>query len=268
LKPIQHSARINQGTLKGKELYRTEDGEGCIVVTQRGNRRLLSFDSSLEQSSVLMNQPYYLIHVYAQIMLLGLLFADARRITLLGLGGGALAHCLSHYFPQSSIQVVEIRQAVIDIAYDWFALPRSDNLQVVNDDAFLYLAKLEDSSSDIIFSDLYESKGMSVCQEQQAFIAASNRVLSEAGCLVINFHHKPHRDSLLMATIERLFNEVIVYDSGGVPGEQNSIMFCCKHSVALHQPALNARAEALAKLLKMPLMLHYRKLEYNGLDLS
>ena len=95
MKPLQHGARINHGRLMGKELYRTEDSDGLIVVTQRGNKRLLSFGSRLEQSSVLMDKPYYLIHEYTQIMLLGLLFVDARHITLLGLGGGGLAHCLS-----------------------------------------------------------------------------------------------------------------------------------------------------------------------------
>ena len=252
----------------GKELYRFEDSDGSIIVSQRGNRRVLSFGSRLEQSSVLTGKPWYLIHEYTQIMLLGLLFVDARRITLLGLGGGGLVHCLSHYFCQSTIQVVEIRQAVIDIAYDWFDLPGQDNLQVIRDDALHYLSKLEQGSSDIIFSDLYEADGMSACQAQQEFIVASYQALSQSGCLVLNFHHKPQRDSLLMDTIEGLFSEIIVYDSGGLPGERNSIMFCCKSDVALHQQTVNARAEALTKLTKMPLMMYYRKLEFNGLDLS
>ena len=81
----------------GKELYRTEDADGSIIVTQRGNKRLLSFGSKLEQSSVLMGNPHYLIHEYTQIMLLGLIFADTRHITVLGLGGGGLAHSLSHF---------------------------------------------------------------------------------------------------------------------------------------------------------------------------
>lgn len=260
MKPIQHGARICHGTLMGKELYRIEDDEGSIVVTQRGNKRLLSFGSRLEQSSVLMGKPYYLIHEYTQIMLLGLLFVDARRITLLGLGGGGLAHCLSHYFPQSTIQVVEIRQAVIDIAYDWFDLPRLDNLQVVNDDASHYISNHEQSTTDIIFSDLYEADGMSACQAQQEFIAASYKALSEQGCLVINFHDKPDEGSELMNTIERLFSEIIVHDSEGLPGERNSIMFCCKSAVALHQPEVNWRAELLTKLVKMPLMHYYRNL--------
>lgn len=263
MKPIQHGARINHGTLMGKELYRIEDDDGAIVVTQRGNKRLLSFGSKLEQSSVLMGKPYYLVHEYTQIMLLGLLFADVRRITLLGLGGGGLVHCLSHYFPESVIQVVEIRQAVIDIAYDWFDLPRQDNLRVINDDALHYLSTLDQGCSDIIFSDLYEADGMSACQAQQEFIDASYQALSEAGCLVLNFHRKPYRGSTLMDTIESYFDEIILYDSEGLAGERNSIMFCCKDAVPLHQPSVDARAESLLKRVKMPLRDYYRSLVRN-----
>lgn len=257
MKPIQHGARINHGTLMGKELYRTEDDEGSIFVTQRGNKRLLSFGSRLEQSSVLMGKPYYLIHEYTQIMLLGLLFVDTRRITLLGLGGGGLVHCLSHFFPQSVILVVEIRKAVIDIAYDWFDLPRSDNLQVINDDALHYLSTREQSSSDIIFSDLYEAGGMSACQAQQEFIIASYQALSESGCLVLNFHKKPDPQSFLMQTIEDLFKEILVYDAGN----RNCIMYCCKKPVGLHRAALNTEAELLSQHVDLPLMFYYRKLE-------
>lgn len=260
MKPLQHGARINHGSLMGKELYRTEDSDGLIVVTQRGNKRLLSFGSRLEQSSVLMGKPYYLIHEYTQIMLLGLVFVDASHITLLGLGGGGLAHCLSHFFPQSTIRVVEIRQAVIDIAYEWFELPRLDNLQVVNDDAMHYVSKLGQATTDIIFSDLYEAAGMSACQAQQAFIVACYQALSESGCLVINFHHKPHPGSFQMDTIESFFSEIVVYDSEDLPGGRNSIMFCCKSVVALHQPEVNWRAESLTKLVKLPLMQYYRHL--------
>lgn len=67
-----------------------------------------------------------------------------------------------------------------------------------------------------------------------------------------------------METMESFFSTIIVHDSG----ERNSIMFCCEANVTLHEDKLEARAEALAKLVDMPLMPYYRKLEYNGLDLS
>jgi spermidine synthase len=211
---------------------------------------------------VLIGMPHYLIHEYTQIMLLGLLFVDARQMTLLGLGGGALAHCLSHYFPQARIEVVEIRQAVIDIAYEWFDLPRRHRLRVVNADAFVYLSNLELGSTDIIFSDLYVAEGMAACQEQQAFITTCFDALSEQGCLVINFHLKPDLGSALMDTIERLFSDIIVHDSEQLPaGSRNSIMFCCKRAIDLHRPALNQQAELLTKQVKLPLMQYYRDLQ-------
>jgi len=259
MKPLQHGVRINRASILGRELYRSEDSEGVIVVSERGNRRLLSFGSYFEQSCVALDQPAYLVHEYTQVMLLGVLFSEPRRMLLLGLGGGGLVHCLGRYYPESSIQVVELRQAVIDIAYDWFDLPRQDNLQVINDDAMHYLAGLRQDSCDIIFSDLYEAGGMSACQAQQDFIFSCYRVLSESGCLVLNFHHKPYRGSVLMDSINSLFDKIIVHESG----EQNCIMFCCKSAVALHAPELDTRAEALVKRVAMPLLHHYRKLEYN-----
>ena len=64
-----------------------------------------------------------------------------------------------------------------------------------------------------------------------------------------------------MITIERLFNEIIVHDSEELAGQSpNTIMFCCKRDVALHQPELNRRAELMAKQVKMPLMQYYRHL--------
>jgi spermidine synthase len=186
-------------------------------------------------------------------------------MTLLGLGGGALAHCLSHHFPQATIEVVEVRQAVIDIAYDWFDLPRRHRLRVINADAFAYLSNLEQGSTDIIFSDLYVAEGMAACQEQQDFITTCFNALSEQGCLVINFHLKPNAGSALMESIEGLFSEIIVHDSEALPGgSRNSIMFCCKRAVALHQPELNRDAELLTKRVKLPLMQYYRDLLGNG----
>jgi spermidine synthase len=244
----------------GKELYRMEDDEGPIIVTQRGNRRLLNFGSKLEQSSVLMTKPYYLIHEYTQIMLLGLVFAETRSMTLLGLGGGGLVHCLSHYYPDAMLRVVEIRHAVIDIAYDWFELPRRDRLQVINDDAMHYVSQLISGSSDIIFSDLYQAEDMSACQAQQDFIAASHRALSDSGCLVLNFHERPETGSTLMKAMKKLFSVIIVHQPADSSAKRNAIMFCCKHRVALHQPGVNWRAECLKNHVNMPLLQYYREL--------
>jgi len=257
LKPILHGARVNAATLMGKELYRVEDGLGSIVVTQRGEKRVLSFDMGLEQSSVLINKPYYLSHEYTQIMLLGLVFTQPKHLTLLGLGGGGLAHCLSHYYPQVSIQVVEIRQAVIDIAYEWFELPRQSNLQVSCVNALKHMRQAEAGHTDLILSDLYESTVMSEVQAHQSFIESCYRALSEGGWIVFNFHELPAEDSAVMEAITNLFSEIYICDVF----KGNWVMFCGKSESEYSKPELTGRARDLVKKVEMPLMYYFKQLQ-------
>lgn len=241
----------------GKELYRVEDGLGTIVVSQRGEKRVLSFDAGLEQSSVLMNKPYYLSHEYTQIMLLGLVFAESKHLTLLGLGGGGLVHCLSHYYPQSTIQVVEIRQAVIDIAYEWFELPQLPNLQVSCANALKYMRLAEAGTTDLILSDLYESTVMSEVQAHQSFIESCYRALSEQGWIVFNFHDLPAEDSAVMETITCLFSEIYVCDVF----KGNWVMFCGKNPCEFEKSELSSRTRDLVKKVEMPLMYYFKQLQ-------
>lgn len=253
MKIIKHGSCANQGSLMGKVLFRTADDFGTILVTQRDNKRILSFDSMLEQSCLLINKPYYLMHVYTQVMLLGLLFSKSQTITCLGLGGGGLLHCLAHYFPQASINVIEMRKAVIDVAYQWFNAPTSKHIKILNADAYSYISTLPVNSSDIIFSDLYDAKGMSACQAQDDFMSSCYQALNESGCLVLNFHQLPERDSTLVKKLKSLFSAIIVYNAGE-NSNKNSILFCCKKITKLHQEPLDKKAEALSKHVAMPLL--------------
>lgn len=239
-----------------KELCRFEDSLGAIIVSQRGDKRVLSFDAGLEQSSLLMSRPYYLSHEYTQIMLLGLLFGEARHMTILGLGGGGLAHCLSHYYPQVQIQAVEVRQAVIDIAYEWFDLPQCPNLQVNCANALIYMRSAKAGSTDLILSDLYEAKVMSEVQTHLSFVESCYKALSDQGWIVFNFHELPEKDSPIMQKICSLFAEVYVCDVY----KGNWVMFCGKAESEFGKTELAERAKTLAKKVEMPLMYYFKQL--------
>ena len=229
---------------------------GAIIVSQRGDKRVLSFEAGLEQSSLLMNKPYYLSHEYTQIMLLGLLFVEAKHLTILGLGGGGLAHCLSYYYPQAKLQAVEVRQAVIDIAYEWFDLPQCPNLQVSCANALMYMRSAKAGSMDLILSDLYEAKVMSEVQTHISFVESCFKALSDQGWIVFNFHHLPAKDSPIMEKISSLFAEVYVCDVY----KGNWVMFCGKNESEYGKPELKERAKALAERVEMPLMYYFKQL--------
>jgi len=229
---------------------------GAIVVSQRGDKRVLSFDSGLEQSSVYLSKPYYLAHEYTQVMLLGLIFVDAKHVTLLGLGGGGLAHCLSHYYKEMTINAVELRQAVIDIAYEWFDLPRTPQLHVCQDDAQQYLLRTKAASTDLIFSDLYQASGMVELQNQKGFLKNCYKALNRKGWLVLNFHTMPEFTSELMQTLRSLFPDIRVCHV--IKG--NWIIFCGKTPSRFDEETTMRRAEELVEQVNMPLMYYYRQL--------
>ncbi len=256
MKAMQHIARICASTSMGRVLFRCEDEMGLILVTQRGGRRVLSFGTGLEQSSVLIERPAYLTHEYTQIMLFGLLFVDARQITLLGLGGGGLVHCLSHFYPQCQLQVVELRQQVIEVARNWFELPQTEQIVMHCGDAARYIARAPDAGTDLILSDLYEGDGMSEVQASVFYIRNCARHLTDNGVMVLNFHQLPAPQSALMQTINEQFAEVFVCDvfSG------NYVMFCLKMPLEDSLSALLPEAKALARYLEMPLLYYFRQL--------
>jgi len=237
------------------ELYRIKDQYGEIIVTEQAGKRILSFGSSLQQSAIYTDKPYELVHEYTQMMLLSLIFVSAKKITLLGLGGGGIAHCLNHYYPQLKLQAVELRQAVIDAAYQWFDLP-DNNLKVICGEAFEYMQQLKENSTDIIFSDLYEAQGMSDAQSQGVFIASAYHALSENACLVINFHQLPADDSDVMVQIRRMFSEVYMCDifCG------NWIVYCIKSERVTDDGALKSRLAGLAKKVDYPMKYYFKQL--------
>lgn len=222
-----------------KELYRTEDEYGSIVVIEQGNKRILNFASKYQQSSVLVNNPYFLVHEYTQIMLLGMIFIESKNITLLGLGGGGLVQCLNHYYPKIKISAIELRKKVIDIAYQWFYLPQHKNVNVICADAHQYIKQEKSETADLLLSDLYEAHGISETQEQVDFISCCYRALSTNGWMVINFHKMPEEKSALMGEIKLHFSSVFVCDVF----KGNWILFCAKEKSCFNQTELKQRVK-------------------------
>jgi len=238
------------------ELYRTADEYGEIVVVELGDKRILNFASGLQQSAIYPHKPYSLVHEYTQIMLLGLIFVEAKNIAIFGLGGGGLVHCLSHYYPQVKLQAVELRQAVVDVAYDWFYLPKNENINVYCDDATKFVKNLDKECVDIVFSDLYEAQGMSDAQLQSEFIIDSYMALNEHACLVVNFHYLPDGDAIVLEQIRRLFSCVYLCDVF----KGNQVLFCIKSNLDVDKDELKKRASRLAKTMDLPLKYYFKQL--------
>ncbi len=173
--------------MSGKLVYRDKDAWGELQVVDDGERRLLNFGTDTEQSCILRHDPARLQYEYTRAMLLPLLYAPTpRRALLLGLGAGSLATCLHRHCREMKISAVELRPAVIDVAYRYFGLPQGKKLQVFADDALHWLHQQPASKAQLILSDLYGASDADPAQLNGDFLQLCQKHLHNEGWLVIN----------------------------------------------------------------------------------
>lgn len=189
----------------GRLIHRRNDQWGDILVVDNRHQRVLSFGSAYEQSCIDLRAPHIPVHEYTRGMLLGLAFAQPAHITFLGLGGGALIHSALHLVPDCEMQVIELREQVVEVAREYFNVPQKPNLDIVVADARFELRGTPDNSTDLVFSDLYFASEMNLYQRQKKFIQHCHRILTDEGWLVINFHRLPSLDDPFFNWIGALF---------------------------------------------------------------
>lgn len=227
----------------GKEIFRTYDEHGPIQVFDDGPKRYLSFGEGEEQSCVLKAEPFLLQHDYTRAMLLPLLFSRPRDVILVGLGGGALANCLFHHFPELQMRAVELRSAVIKTAHRYFQLPRDERLHIINQDVGEFIEAPDIASTDMLFSDIYGAEGMDPQFFQPWYIEACARLLNPGGWLVLNCWEEHRGEYATLEAIDETFEEVYTC---AVPSG-NWVIMACRQRNALREPELKARAKAQAK---------------------
>ena len=241
---ITRSTSQGKSSAKDKLIYRCSDDYGLILVLENPRYRYLNFDSVFEQSGFNLARPYELVHEYTRIMLLVLGFVEPRHITLLGLGGGSLLRSLHHYLSHCDFTQIELRQAVINVAINYFDVPNDERVTFIAEDALTALKDRTCDSTDIIFSDIYDAADMSSVQLAEAFLTQSERVLTKSGWLVINFHKLPDKHADFFVHLKSLFSCILI-----APGEFNShVLFAGK----AHLPDLinlQARATHLEQIL-------------------
>lgn len=212
----------------GHVVHRSRDEWGDILVVDNRHLRVMSFGSAFEQSCIDLRTPHVPVHEYARAMLLSLAFTTPRHMTLLGLGGGALVSSLRHALPDCPLQVVELREEVAQVAQDYFGLIPNERLMIQIEDARQYLRNAEPASTDLLFSDMYYSADMNPFQRQKKFIQHCQRVLTDDGWLVINYHRLPDGDDPFFNWMRQSFptlytcatgsgNQVVLASKGPCP---------------------------------------------------
>ncbi|MBQ0833665.1 methyltransferase domain-containing protein [Marinobacter sp.] len=227
---------------KGEIIHHSRDKLGSILVIDYRKHRVLTFNSVFEQSKIDRQHPHVPVHEYSRAMLLPAAFIEPKNVTILGLGGGVMASAFHHLYPACQVHAVELRQAVLDVAREYFGLPDSERLKVTIADARNALSDLPDASTDMILADLYSADRMSPAQAQRQFVESCSRALSPSGWLVLNYHRTPDPEGPYFRQLRKHFTVLLTFKST----TNNTVVYASKQPFE----AIHPKDPALANLEK------------------
>jgi spermidine synthase len=157
-----------------------------------------------------MDRPELLLEDYNEALVCGLLFnSEPRSVLMIGLGGCSLVHFLLKALPGCVLDVVEIRQAVIDLAKEYFLLPtQHPHLRIfhASGTGFFERPGAQPGNYDMIIVDAFDDAGPAVSLLKQDFLSACRAYMSEEGVFVINLWNGPGHDfTVLYRSIQEAF---------------------------------------------------------------
>lgn len=178
------------GKYGGRVIHCCHDGEGPIEVVESHGVRSLHFGSAARQSAMALANPDHIELPYLRAMLVGLIMVPApARILILGLGGGSLPRFLLQQYPETVIEVVELRAALVDVARDYFGLPDCAGLIIRIADGGEYLQqRLTEGNGryDLILVDVFDDQGLAPMVMRHDFFTALASLVNIGGVVGVN----------------------------------------------------------------------------------
>jgi spermidine synthase len=227
-----------------------------IRIEEDDEARYMYFDRTL-QSAMNLKDPTALRLIYSRYTSLGFVFRpDAKKMLVIGLGGGSIPKKLQKEFPSLEIDVVEIDPEVIQLAKTHFNVRDGKNLRLHAQDGRLFLTRTP-NQYDIILIDAYYSDAMPFHLATREFFELAQKKLTPNGIVVANLISAVTGPSGKIArafvkTQRRIFPQVYVFaarrpDNVSVDTIQNVIVVATKDNQRLDIKEIVKRATTLDK---------------------
>ncbi len=228
-------------------LYEKTSAYSTIVVTEEGNGlRVLRFGKGgVRQSVVKLGDPDHLALPYVRVALAGLaLSEEPRRFLIVGLGGGTLPMFLRKYYPNATIDAVDIDPEVVDVAKKFFGFREDGLMKAHVSDGRQFIEKSR-RPYDVIFLDAFGSNSIPAHLTTQEFLRAVRRTVTPGGVVVGNLWGpviNPLYDSMVR-TYQEVFDELFILD---VRGAGNKILLALPRKQPLNRDELTQMARKVS----------------------
>jgi len=151
------AALLWAGVAGAQVKYRTNSAYNQITVEDAGGYRMLRFNGSMETRMWLGDTKYGHFE-YTEYFQLPLLWnPKAKRVMIMGLGGGSAQRAFQSYYPDIHVDTVELDPAVAKAAKDWFKVKETAKHKIHIGDGRMFLRLNKKQKYDAIMMDAYSS---------------------------------------------------------------------------------------------------------------
>lgn len=224
-------------------LYEKPSAFNNIIVTEEADgMRVLRFErGGARQSITKPGEPEYLGFAYTKVAFVGLaLTEEPRRIMVVGIGGGTMPMFLRKYYPNATIDAVDIDPDVVHVAKQYFGFREDEKLKAHVGDGRAFIENTREPY-DVIFLDAFGTRNVPPHLTTIEFMRAVRRAVKPGGVVVGNIWgrgaNRLYDD--MVRTYQEAFDELYMLD---VPGTTNKILLALPRRQALDRLTLAARA--------------------------
>jgi spermidine synthase len=220
-------------------LYDKASAYNNIIVTEDSDGyRVLRFErGGARQSIGKPGEPEYLGFAYTKVAFVGLaLTPEPERILVIGVGGGTMPMFLRKYYPNATIDAVDIDPDVIHVAREFFGFREDERLKAHVTDGRGFVENTR-QPYDVIFLDAFGTRNVPSHLTTVEFMRAVRRAVKPGGVVVGNVWGRtanPLFDSMVR-TYREVFDELYLLD---VPGTTNKILLALPRKQPLDRAAL------------------------------
>jgi len=219
-----------------KDVFVVRCGRGLICLK-------FESPSSWRQSIVKPGDPDTVEMTYNRATLLSLLFlkTDFQRMLIVGLGGGSIPNYVFHHYPQTKIDVAEIKPIVVKLAKQYFQFDTESSRVTVFTGPGTEFMNYSTYKYDFIVIDGGPQMSGNIND-----LKIIREHLKDDGVAVISSYKNDDFNQAKIARIQSVFKQVIVLETNQV----NVQILALKTPVEITEKSLKERAKKLQDFLQ------------------
>jgi len=237
-----------------------EDLEGKVRYV------LVNTKKDRPQGGILIDDPDKLLYEYTRMAFTSLSFLDREpeEVLFVGLGAGVMPRYFNRYYPDASVDSVEIDPEMFEVAKKYFLFRESANTKVHIQDGRIFLKRTK-KKYDMIFLDAYRGEHIPFHLTTVEFLREIKKKLKEGGVVVSNILSSYNNKFFwsMVRTYKEEFETLQIFEGEG-EDSANFIFVAAVKNVEMDNEALLARAGSIQSAKGMDIDLRRAPWEYGN----